>query len=156
MSLLDDENILIDKVQKTINPLNILQAFTKTDDDGYKYIDECDFDNIHKLLNQIWDCSKCNLFNWEINKTLGECSLHYNSIKYNCSINVCRLGIYNPKRHREFRTIFRPSQLSDRTFQEMSDNQREELYNTVKIIQNKIIKNLDLKLINETHLLFAV
>ena len=46
MSLLDDEDILINNVQKTIHPLNILQAFTKIDDDGYKHIDKCDFDNM--------------------------------------------------------------------------------------------------------------
>ena len=154
MSLLDDENILIGGVQKTIHPLNVLQAFTKIDDNGYKYIDKCDFDSIHKLLNEIWDCSKCDLFNWKISATLGECSLHYNSIKYNCSVRVCQLGIYNLKRYREFRTIFRPSQMCDYTFREMPDKQREELYNAVKIIQNKIIKKLDLKLIDETHSLF--
>lgn len=154
MSLLDDENILIGDVQKTIHQLNVLQAFTKIDDNGYKYIDECDFDNIRKLLNQIWDCSKRNLFNWEIKTRLGECRLYYNSTKYNCVVNVCRLGIYNQKSYCEFRTIFRPSQLCDRTFCEMPDKQREELYNVVKIIQNKIIKKLDLKLINETHSLF--
>ena len=48
MSLLDDEGVLISGVQKTIHPLNVLQAFTKIDDDGYKYIDKCDFDNIRK------------------------------------------------------------------------------------------------------------
>jgi hypothetical protein len=155
MSILDDEDVLIRGVQKTIHQFNILQAFTKIDDDGYKYIDECDFDNIRKLLNEIWDCSKCHLFNWEISTTLGECSLHYNSIKYNCRVRVCQLGIYNPKRRGEFRTIFRPSQICDCTFREMPDKQREELYNAVKIIQNKIIKKLDLKLIDETHLLFT-
>lgn len=61
--------------KKTTHQLNILQAFTKIDDDGYKYIDKCDFDNIRKLLNKIWDCSKCNLFNWKISTTLGECSI---------------------------------------------------------------------------------
>jgi hypothetical protein len=155
MSILDDEDVLISDVQKTIHQFNVLQAFTKIDDDGYKYIDKCDFDNMHKLLNGIWDCSKYNLFNWEISTTLGVCSLHYNSIKYNCSVKVCQLGIYNPKRRCEFRTIFRPSQMCDYTFREMPDKQREELYNAVKIIQNEIIKKLDLKLIDKTHLLFT-
>lgn len=156
MSILDDEDVLISGVQKTIHQLNVLQSFTKINDNGYTYIDECDFDNIRKLLNEIWNCSKYNLFNWKISAAIGECSLYYNSIKYNCSVKVCQIGIYNSKRHRKFRTIFRPSQMCDYIFSEMPDKQREELYNVVKIIQNKIIKKLDLKLIDETHLLFTV
>lgn len=155
MSILDNEDTLISEVQKSIHPLNVLQAFTKTDNEGYKYFDECDFDDMRDLLTQIWDCSKCDLFDWRISITHGECMLYYNSIKYNCSINVCRLGIYNPKIHGEFRTVFRPSQMCDYTFREMPDKQREELYNIVKRIQNKIIKKLDLKCIDETHLLFT-
>lgn len=140
MSLLDDEDILIGKVQDSVHPLNALQHFISYDEYNYsRIIDSPTFDDIYPILNQIWDTSGYTLFEWKISR-FGEFYLKYIDPEHaNHTVEICKIVFFNYKKFNEIQTIVKMSSPNDLTFYGYLYEQREELYNLVKHFQNKLI-----------------
>ena len=145
MSILDDEDLLIGEVQKSIHPLNALQHFVRFNDIRYGYIDLPTFDDIYTILNQIWNVSGYTLFEWKISR-FGTFHLNYIDPKHaNHPAMICRIEFFNYKKFNEIQTVVRMSSPNDLTFYGYLYEQREELYNLVKHFQNKLIEKNKLR-----------
>ena len=146
MSLLDDENILIGKVQKSVHPLNALQHFISYDEYNYSHIiDSPTFDDIYTILNQIWDVSGYTLFEWKVSR-FGAFYLNYIDPEHaNHTAEICRIEFFNYKKFNEIQTIVKMSSPKDLTFCGYLYEQRAELYDLVKHFQNKLIEKNKLR-----------
>ena len=146
MSLLDDENMLISDVQKSVHPLNALQHFISYDEYNYsRIIDLSTFDDIRPILNQIWDVSGYTLFEWRVSR-LGEFYLNYIDPEHaNHIAEICKITFFNYKKFNEIQTIVKMSSPNDLTFYGYLYEQREELYDLVKHFQNKLIEKNKLR-----------
>jgi hypothetical protein len=146
MSILDDENILIGEVQKSIHPLNMLQHFISYDEYIYSHtIDSPTFDDIYPILNQIWDVSGYTLFEWKVSR-YGAFYLNYIDPEHaNHPAEICRIVFFNYKKFNEIQTIVKMSSPNDLTFCGYLYEQREELYDLVKHFQNKLIEKNKLR-----------
>lgn len=143
--ILDDEDVLISDIKNTTHRLNVLQTFIKIDNDGCKYIDECDFDNIHKLLNQIWDVSCYTLFEWKVSN-YGVFRLNYIDPEHaDHPAEICKIEFFNYKKFNEIQTVVKMSSPDDLTFYGYLYEQCEELYDLVKYFQNQLIEKLKLR-----------
>lgn len=140
MSILDDEDVLIGKVQESVHPLNALQHFISYDEHNYSHcIDSPTFDDIYTILNQIWDVSGYTLFEWKVSR-FGAFYLNYIDPEHaNHPAEICRIEFFNYKKFNEIQTIVRMSSPNDLTFYGYLYEQREELYDLVKHFQNKLI-----------------
>ena len=146
MSILDDENILMDEVQKSIHPLNMLQHFISYDEYNYSHtIDSPTFDDIYPILNQIWDVSGYTLFEWRVSR-FGKFYLNYIDPEHaNHPAEICKIEFFNYKKFNEIQTIVKMSSPNDLTFYGYLYEQREELYDLVKHFQNKLIEKNKLR-----------
>lgn len=146
MSILDDENILMDEVQKSIHPLNVLQRFISYDEYNYSHIiNSLIFDDIYPILNQIWDVSGYTLFEWRVSR-FGEFYLNYIDPEHaNHTAEICKIVFFNYKKFNEIQTIVKMSSPKDLTFCGYLYEQREELYDLVKHFQNKLIEKNKLR-----------
>lgn len=140
MSILDDEDVLIGKVQESVHPLNALQHFISYDEHNYSHcIDSPTFDDIYTILNQIWDVSGYTLFEWKVSR-FGAFYLNYIDPEHaNHPAEICRIEFFNYKKFNEIQTIVKMSSPNDLTFYGYLYEQREELYDLVKHFQNKLI-----------------
>ena len=146
MSLLDDGNMLISDVQKSVHPLNTLQHFISYDEYNYSHtIDSPTFDDIYSILNQIWDVGGYTLFEWRVSR-LGEFYLNYIDQEHaNHTAEICKIVFFNYKKFNEIQTIVKMSSPRDLTFYGYLYEQREELYDLVKHFQNKLIEKNKLR-----------
>ena len=146
MSLLDDEDILISKVQESVHPLNALQHFISYDEYNYsRIINSPTFDDIYSILNQIWDVSGYTLFEWKVSR-FGEFHLNYIDPEHaNHTAEICRIEFFNYKKFNEVQTIVKMSSPNDLTFYGYLYEQREELYDLIKHFQNKLIEKNKLR-----------
>ena len=145
MSLLDDEDILIGKVQKSVHPLNALQYFISYDEYNCRIIDSPTFDDIYPILNQIWNVSGYTLFEWRVSR-LGIFYLNYIDPEHaNHTAEICRIEFFNYKKFNEVQTVVRMASPNDSTYYGYLYEQREELYNLVKHFQNKLIEKNKLR-----------
>ena len=146
MSLLDDEDILISKVQESVHPLNALQHFISYDEYNYGHIiDSPTFDDIYPILNQIWDVGGYTLFEWRVSR-FGVFYLNYIDPKHaNHPAEICRIEFFNYRKFNEVQTVVKMSSPNDLTFYGYLYEQRDELYDSVKYFQNKIIKKNKLR-----------
>lgn len=146
MSLLDDEDILIGKLQESVHPLNALQHFINYDKYNFNHIiDSPTFDDIYPILNQIWDVSGYTLFEWRVSR-FGIFQLNYIDPEHaNHTAEICRIEFFNYKKFNEVQTIVRMASPNDSTYYGYLYEQREELYNLVKHFQNKLIEKNKLR-----------
>lgn len=146
MSLLDDEDILIGKIQESVHPLNALQQFISYDEYNYgRTIDSPTFDDIYSILNQIWDVSGYTLFEWKVSR-LGVFYLNYIDPEHaNHTAEICRIEFFNYKKFNEIQTIVKMSSPNDLTFYGYLYERREELYDLVKHFQSKLIEKNKLR-----------
>ena len=139
MSLLDDEDILIGKLQESVYPLNALQHFVTFNDTNYDYIELPTFDDIYPVLNQIWNTGGYTLFKWTVSR-LGTFHLNYiDPVHAIHSVEICRIEFFNYKKFNEIQTVVRMASPNDSIYYGYLYEQREELYNLVKHFQNKLI-----------------
>ena len=145
MSILDDEDLLIGEVQKSVHPLNALQHFISYDEYNYGCIVLPTFDDIYSILNQIWDVSGYTLFEWKVSR-YGVFYLNYIDPEHADHIaEICRIEFFNYKKFNEVQTVVRMASPNDLTFYGYLYEQREELYDLVKYFQNKLIEKNKLR-----------
>lgn len=146
MSLLDDEDILIGKIQESVHPLNALQQFISYDEYNYeRLIDSLTFDDIYSILNQIWDVSGYTLFEWKVSR-FGIFYLNYIDPEHaDHTAEICRIEFFNYKKFNEVQTVVRMASPNDSTYYGYLYEQREELYNLVKHFQSKLIEKNKLR-----------
>ena len=147
MSLLDDEDILIGKVQESVHPLNALQHFISYNEYNYGCcsIDSPTFCDIYPILNQIWDVSGYTLFEWKVSR-YGVFYLNYIDPEHaNHTAEICRIEFFNYKKFNEVQTVVRMASPNDLTFYGYLYEQREELYDLIKHFQNKLIEKNKLR-----------
>lgn len=145
MSILDDEDLLIGEAQKSVHPLNALQHFISYDEYDCGCIVLPTFDDIYTILNQIWDVSGYTLFEWKVSR-YGVFYLNYIDPEHADHIaEICRIEFFNYKKFNEVQTVVRMASPNDLTFYGYLYEQREELYDLVKLFQNKLIEKNKLR-----------
>ena len=146
MSILDDEDLLIVDTRNGLHPLNLLQHFISYNEDNYgRSIDSPTFDDIYTILNQIWNVSGYTLFEWKVSR-YGVFYLNYIDPKHaNHSVEICRIEFLNYRKFNEIQTVVRMASPNDPTYYGYLYEQREELYDTIKYFQDKIIKKNKLR-----------